>query len=175
VCAGSEAGLINILTWHGAVVRLDHRRNRLVQDALWLTDAAGADFAFDPRCAASLTTPVGQIEITSSGRGSAMRLRQGHRYLRALPSHRELSFEPEEDHDVWATFLVLAANDLADLRHVLDKRWRVRPSLRALEKADIRITGGFGLELGGGRGAWRRPGQHRVQHTRRQSAGIKAR
>ena len=140
---------MNILTWHGAVVRLDRRRNRLVQDPLWLTDTDGADFAFDATSSQPLKSPLGEIEIEHGGRTGTVRLRQGHKILRALPSHRELSFEPEEEHDSWASFLVLAPNDLADLRHILENRWRVRPSLRVLEKADIRVTGGFGLELGG--------------------------
>jgi hypothetical protein len=140
---------MNILTWHGAVVRLDGRRNRLVQDPLWLTDTDGIDFAFDATSAELQKSPIGEIEIGAAGRAGTVRLRSGRKYLRALPTHRELSFEPEEEHDAWATFLVLAPNDLADLRHILENRWRVRPSLRVLEKADIRITGGFGLELGG--------------------------
>jgi hypothetical protein len=147
--AGSEAGSMNILTWHGAVVRLDRRRNRLVQDPLWLTDTDGTDFAFDATSAEPQKTPVGEIEIVPAGRAGTIRLCQAHKYLRAMPTHRELSFEHEEDQDLWATFLVLAPNDLADLRQILENRWRVRPSLRVLEKADIRVANGFGLELGG--------------------------
>ncbi len=140
---------MNLLTWHGAVVRLDRRRNRLVQDPLWLTDAEGSDFAFDATASGPQKTPLGEIGIEPAGRAGTMRLRVGHKVLRALPSHRDLSFEPEEEHDAWATFLVVTPNDLADLRHILENRWRVRPSLRVFEKADIRVAGGFGLELGG--------------------------
>jgi hypothetical protein len=147
--AGSDTGAMNILTWHGAVVRLDRRRNRLVQDPLWLTDTDGADFAFDAGSPEPLKTPLGEVSIERAARAGTVRLRHGHKILRALPSHRELSFEQEEEHDAWGSFLVLAPNDLADLRHILENRWRVRPSLRVLEKADIRVTGGFGLELGG--------------------------
>jgi hypothetical protein len=68
-------GLMNILTWHGAVLRLDLRRNRLVQDPLWLTGEDGADFAFDPDGSKSLTTPVGIIDVVTSGRGNSVRLR----------------------------------------------------------------------------------------------------
>jgi hypothetical protein len=139
---------MNVLTWHGAVVRLDTRRNRLVQDPLWLSNTDGTDFAFDASSPEPLKTPVGEIEVESAGRPGTVRLRNGHKYLRAVPSHRELGFEHEEDHDSWGTFLVLGANDLADLRHILENRWRVRPSLRVLEKADIRVLPGFGLELG---------------------------
>jgi hypothetical protein len=144
-----ERAVMNILTWHGAVVRLDRRRNRLVQDPLWLTDTDGADFAFDATSTEPVETPLGEIEIERGGRAGTVRLRHGHKLLRALPSHRELTFEQEEEHDTWSSFLVLAPNDLADLRHILENRWRVRPSLRILEKADIRVAGGFGLELGG--------------------------
>ena len=118
---------MNILTWHGAVVRLDRRRNRLVQDPLWLTDTDGADFAFDATSSEPVKTPLGEIEIERGGRTGTIRLRHGHKILRALPSHRELTFEPEEEHDVWGSFLVLAPNDLADLRHILENRWPRAP------------------------------------------------
>ena len=36
-----KPALMNVLTWHGAVVRLDTRRNRLVQDPLWLSNTDG--------------------------------------------------------------------------------------------------------------------------------------
>jgi hypothetical protein len=139
---------MNVLTWHGAVVRVDSRRNRLVQDPLWLTDTDGTDFSFDATSAKPLKTPLGELDMEPSDRPGTVRLRSGNRYLRAAPTHRDLNFEVEEDQAPWETFLLLGPNDLADLRHILENRWRVRPSSRLLEKADIRVSAGFGLELG---------------------------
>jgi len=139
---------MNVLTWHGAVVRVESRRNRLVQDPLWLTDTDGADFAFDATSPKPIKTPLGELEMEPASRPGTVRLRCGNRYLRAAPTQRYLSFDPEEDQQQWETFLLLGSNDLADLRTILDNRWRVRPSSRLLEKADIRVTPGFGLELG---------------------------
>jgi hypothetical protein len=139
---------MNVLTWHGAVVRVDPRRNRLVQDPLWLNDADGSDFSFDATAPQPLRTPVGELEVEPSDRSGTVRLRSGNRYLRAAPTHRDLNFEHEEDQAPWEIFLLLGPNDLADLRHILDNRWRIRPSSRLLEKADIRVSPGFGLELG---------------------------
>jgi len=139
---------MNVLTWHGAVVRVDARRNRLVQDPLWLTDTDGTDFALDATSPKPLKTPLGVLEMEKRDRPGTVRLRNGNRYLRAAPTHRDLNFDQEEDQEAWETFLLLGPNDLADLRHILDNRWRVRPSSRLLEKADIRVAAGFGLELG---------------------------
>ena len=46
------------------------------------------------------------------------------------------------------SFLLLRPEDLADIRHILSHRWRVRPSHLLLEKADIKLVSGFALELG---------------------------
>lgn len=129
-------------------MRVDSRRNRLVQDPLWLTDTEGSDFSFDATSPKPLKTPLGELEMEPWERPGTVRLRHGNRYLRAAPTHRDLSFDQEEDQEPWETFLLLGPNDLADLRHILENRWRVRPSSRLLEKADIRVSAGFGLELG---------------------------
>lgn len=139
---------MNVLTWHGAVVRLDARRNRLVQDPLWLTDTDGSDFSFDATSQKPLKTPLGDLDIEAADRPGTVRLRNGNRYLCAAPTHRDLGFDHEEDQEPWETFLLVGPNDLADLRHILDNRWRVRPSSRLLGKADIRVAPGFALELG---------------------------
>jgi hypothetical protein len=140
---------MNVLTWHGAVVRLDSRRKRLVQDPLWLADPDGVDFSFDAGSIERLKTPLGEMELETAERPGTVRLRTpSGRYLRAVPTHRDLGFDEEEEFDSWGTFLLLGPNDLADLRHILEHRWRMRPSLRLLEKADIRVVPGFGLELG---------------------------
>jgi hypothetical protein len=139
---------MNVLTWHGAVLRVDSRRHRLIQDPLWLTGIDGADFVLDATSPNPMKTPLGDLHVEAAERPGTVRLRFGSRYLRAAPTHRELSLDQEDNEPDWETFLVLGQNDLADLRYILDNRWRLRPGNRLLEKADIRVTPGFGLELG---------------------------
>lgn len=138
---------MNVLTWHGAVLRVDPARQRLVQDPVWMTAPDGQDFAFDAASPSPLQTALGSLEIEPAGGPSTVRFASQAGYLSATPGKRDLSFEPDEAQS-WHSFLLIGADDLADLRHILAHRWRIRPSGQLLEKADVRIMAGFGLALG---------------------------
>jgi hypothetical protein len=139
---------MNVLTWHGAVLRIDLRRARFVQDPLWLSGGDGVDFELDATSSAPVKTPLGEMVMEAAQISGTVRLRIGAGYLRASAAHRELAVEPDDTQENWDTFLLLSGNDLADLRFILDNRWRLQPGSRKLEKSDIRVTPGFRLELG---------------------------
>jgi hypothetical protein len=138
---------MNVLTWHCAVMRVDKVRTRLVQDPIWLTGADGEDFTFD----ATVTTPVhpaiGPFEVQPGTLPGTVRFRHGDRLLTAGTGRREVVFEPDEG-QTGQDFLLIGADDLDDLRHVLAHRWRLQPSSQVLGKADIRLVSGFGMQCG---------------------------
>ena len=145
---------MHMLTWHGAIVRRapahatkdserGPSRSRLMQEPVWLTTADSLDFdldtipALDERLIVEPAETPGTIHIQQDGF-----------YLSAAPSRRELTFDAAERLS-WETFLLLEASDLADLRHILAHRWKLRPGSGIMEKSDIRLVQGFVLELGG--------------------------
>jgi hypothetical protein len=138
---------MNILTWHGAIIRVDQLRNRLVQEPLWLTTADETDFTFDPDVPLPLNLGMGVLTAEPTGRPRVMRLCGASGVLSASPTRHELSLEPE-DGQPWQSFLLLSPSDVADLRHILNNRWRIRPNNQWVEKSAIRIAPGFSLELG---------------------------
>jgi hypothetical protein len=137
---------MNLITWHGAVVRLDGARNRLVQDPLWLTGAEGQELRLDPASGDPVQTPYGPFVLQPGDRPGVVRLRMKDVLLTAQPSRQELTTEFDEG-QVGQSFMLLAPEDLADLRHILAHRWRFRPSGLLLEKMDIKIAAGFHLML----------------------------
>jgi hypothetical protein len=134
---------VNLLTWHGAILRID--RGRLVQDPLWLTAKDGGDFTFEQKFPS--LPGLGSARAEASTMPGLLRITNGSFYLSAPPNRRDLLFEPDESH-AWQNFLGINETDLADLRHILSHRWRLRPSNEILEKTDIRLVAGLRLELG---------------------------
>jgi len=135
---------VNVLTWHGAVLRADRVRNRLVQDPIWMTQLDGLDFeaAGDP-----IATPLGPVQLIPGERPGTVRFGSAGQYLTAAPTKHELALQDDEGQAL-QTFLLIRPDDLADLRHLLSHRWRVAPSQRLLQKADVSLSPGFSLVLG---------------------------
>ena len=138
---------MNVLTWHGAVLRVDWARQRLVQDPVWMTGPDGADFTFDATDPAPQHVAVGSFVVEPGERPKTVRFSNPAGYLSAAPGKRDVGFEADEGQPS-ANFLLVSAENLADLRHILAHRWRVRPGAQLLEKADIKLVPGFGLALG---------------------------
>ena len=138
---------MNVLTWNGAVLRLDAVRRRLVQDPVWMTAADGGDFLLDRLSPVQSGVAPEGLETLPGHLAGTIRIAGAAGFLSAQPSKRDLIFEPE-DGSVMQSFLLLRPEDLADIRHILSHRWRVRPSHLLLEKADIKLVSGFALELG---------------------------
>ncbi len=145
---------MHILTWHGAIVRRGSAhatkdaergpsRSGLMQEPVWLTAADSLDFDLDTIPSVDQRLIVEQAETPG-----AIHIQQDGFYLSAAPSRRELTFDAAERLS-WETFLLLEPSDLADLRHILAHRWKLRPGSGVMEKSDIRLVQGFVLELGG--------------------------
>jgi hypothetical protein len=90
---------------------------------------------------------IGAFELERGRRPGVVRFRTAAGYLNAIPGRRDLTFEPDEGQNA-QEFLLIGANDLTDLRHILAHRWTIKPGGQTLGKADIRLVPGFGLEFG---------------------------
>jgi hypothetical protein len=135
---------VNVLTWFGAVLRTDVARNRIAQDPIWMTKLDGLDFEVAGDTA---QTPLGNLRTVPGGRPGTVRFAAGKQWLTAAPTHHDLTLDYEENQAL-QTFLLIRPDDLADLRHILSRKWRLQPGRMILEKADIRLAQGFGLNLG---------------------------
>jgi hypothetical protein len=135
---------VNVLTWFGAVLRTNVARNRIAQDPIWMTKLDGLDFEVTGDAA---QTPLGNLRMLPGVRPNTVRFAAGKQWLTAAPTHHELTLDYEESQAI-QTFLLIRPDDLADLRHILSRKWRLQPGRMILEKADIRLTQGFGLNLG---------------------------
>lgn len=143
---------MHLITWHGAVVRRAPSgsakprlpgRSGLLQEPIWLTEADGLDFDISGQ--PDLGGPA--LEIKQGDADGLVHVQQDGLFLSAAPSRQELAYDAVDRHN-WETFLLVAPNDLADLRQILANRWKARPGLRVLEKSDIRMGAGFVLEIG---------------------------
>jgi hypothetical protein len=142
-----ELDQMNVLTWHGAVLRVDQTRNRLMQDPLWLTTCDGSDFFLDPDVPLPASLGLGMLSAEPTGRARIVRMRGAGGLLSASPARHELTLELD-DGQPWQSFLLISTSDLADLRHLLNHRWRIRPNNLLVDKSAIRLTPGFSMELG---------------------------
>ncbi len=135
---------MNVLTWFGAVLRVDADRNRLIQEPIWMTTADGLDFnaGGDPA-----PSPLGPLAMQDGDRANIVHFQARGLLLTASAKSRDLTLEPEQG-ELAHTFLLVQSSDLADLRHILNRRWRLQPSGQVLQKADIAIGQGFMLTLG---------------------------
>jgi capsular polysaccharide biosynthesis protein len=138
---------MNVLTWNGAVLRVDGSRPRVIQDPIWLSGSDGTDFRFDATVPLPFHPALGAFAVESGREPGTVRLRGSTGYLAAQPGRRDVLFEADEG-QTWLDFLLISPEDLADLRHILAYRWRLRPSGRVLEKSAIRLVPGFALEFG---------------------------
>lgn len=138
---------MNVLTWHGAVLRVDGARQRLVQDPVWMSGSDGQDFVFNSAAPSALQIALGGLTLEAAGGAGMVRFSNAAGVLSAASGKRDVTMEPDEGQS-WQTFLLIGPDDLADLRHIMAHRWRVRPSGQILEKADIRLVPGFTLAFG---------------------------
>ncbi len=135
---------MNVLTWFGAVLRTNSTRNRIAQDPIWMTKLDGLDFEVSGDATQS---PLGNLRMVPGAQPNTVRFAVGKQWLTAAPTHHELTLDYEENQAL-QTFLLIRPDDLADLRHILSRKWRLQPGRMTLEKADIRLAQGFGLNLG---------------------------
>ena len=82
---------MNVLTWNGAVLRLDAVRRRLVQDPGWMTAADGGDFVLDRLSPVQSGVAPEGLETLPGHLAGTIRIAGAAGFLSAQPSKRDLS------------------------------------------------------------------------------------
>lgn len=138
---------MNVLTWHGAVVCADMPGRRLVQAPLWQANRPFPDFDFDANALYPRHALLGGFHVDPGPRRHTIHIRRGAVFLGADATGPDLLMEQETAGE-GETFLLLEASDLADLRHVFERRWLLGANGRRVRKSSVIMRPGFHLDIG---------------------------
>jgi hypothetical protein len=138
---------MNVLTWNGAVVCADPTTNRLIQAPLWEGRGVPPPFEFDANALYPRHDLLGGFHVDPGPRRRTIHIRRGTLFLGADPAQHELLMEQETAGEN-ETFLLLEAGDLADLRHIFQRRWVVGATGIPVRKSAIFMRPGFALHVG---------------------------
>jgi hypothetical protein len=138
---------MNVLTWNGAVVCADMSAHRLVQVPLWQPKNGYQSFDFDANALYPRHELLGGFHVDPGPRRRTIHIRRGSLFLGVDPARQELLMAQENAGEA-ETFLLLEAGELADLRHIFERRWLVGGTGARVRKSAIFLRPGFHLHVG---------------------------
>jgi hypothetical protein len=138
---------MNVLTWHGAVVCADMATRRLVHVPLWHQGQTLPPMEFAANALYPHHELLGGFHVDPGPKRRTIHIRRGTRFLGADPDNPVLLMDQETAAE-GETFLLLEPGDLADLRHLFTRRWRVGSSGIPVRKSSIVMRPGFHLDAG---------------------------
>jgi hypothetical protein len=143
--------MIHLLTWHGAVLRIDAASGQRIHAFPWPRRAIAEDLTLDTtldQLPTSLALPGAPPCIAwVSMQGRALNVRHEDSYLCAEPDQGIVSFRRRSvgDHE---KFLPLAPAELAVIRDLMSHGWTIGQTTEVVSPGDVVMQAGFVLCIG---------------------------